>query len=134
MGDSDNQNTAQIEQQEPVMNDGELPLEATEEEIKQEKRYNRKVWSIISIITAAIPVLIWLYCLTVSGGSANENGSGAIWWLLVIYYWTLGFPLAITSVITGIIGLNTRLRSLAAVSLLIKVIMIVLVVFRLFIR
>lgn len=43
--------------------------------IEQEKKQDRKVWSILSIIATTIPIILWGYCFIVSGGSASENAS-----------------------------------------------------------
>lgn len=85
------------------------------------------VWPAVSFVTAVVPVILWVYCLVVSGGSLNEGGSGAVWWLMIIYYWTIGIPLAIISVVSGIKGLKTGLWKLAILSLLLKVALIILI-------
>ena len=102
----------------------------TEHGIKQD----RKMWSILSFVAAIIPIILWIYCFTVSGGSMSENGSGAVWWLAVLYYWSLGIPLAIISITFGIIGLKTSLRQLSIASILLKITMIIVVVLLLFIH
>lgn len=125
---------------EPVMNAGntsyfvaDQPSPEIVAKIEQEKKQDSKVWSILSIIATIIPIMLWSYCLIVSGGSTSENGSGAIWWLMVMYYWTLGFPLAVISIVFGIIGLRTSLRRLSIISLLLKATMIIAIVSLLFV-
>ena len=102
--------------------------------IEQEKKQNRKAWSILSIIATVIPIILCIFCLIVSGGNTSENGPGAIWWLWIAYYWSLGIPLAVISIAFGIIGLKTRLRWLSIISLSLKVLMIVVIVSLLFIN
>lgn len=90
-------------------------------ETNQNKKQDRKVWSILSIIATSMPIFLWLFCLIVSGGNTSENGSGGVWWLMIMYYWSIGIPLAILSIVFGIIGLTTSLRRLAAISLMLKI-------------
>lgn len=94
----------------------------------QNKKRPGDGWANFSIVTTIFPTLIWLFCLISSGGSFNENGAGAVWWLLALYYMTIGFPLEILSIISGIVGLRSKLHRLAAASLLIKAVMILAIV------
>lgn len=75
-----------------------------------------------------IPIILWVYCFVVPGGSANENGPGAVWWLMVMYYWSVGIPLIAVSIAFGITGLKTKLHWLSIVSLSLKAAMIVAVI------
>ena len=84
------------------------------------------VCSIISLILTFISPVILLYCLIISGGSGNENGAGAIWWLFVIYYWTAGVPIFVMWLTLGILGLNSTHKKLAITSLIIHPISLVL--------
>ena len=63
-------------------------------------KYNS--YSIASLVLALIPVLLFAFCYIYSGGDTSEAGNGAIFWLLIIYFWTIGFPIAIISIILGI--------------------------------
>ena len=90
--------------------------------------------SIISIVCAIIPLLVLYYCLIVANGSKTENGSGAIGWIAVIYYWTAGVPLAIIWSVCGILGLKTKLSKLAIASLIIKPVGIVIFLILIFIQ
>ena len=80
---------------------------------------------IISVITTIIPIIIWIYCFVYSNGNFSENGPGAIWWLIIMYYGSLGLPLAAISIKYGIEGLKTKYRWLAIISLLLKTAMII---------
>ena len=142
---ADNPDTAQTAEYQkpskPVMVAGDtnyyaasLPSPETIAKIEQNKKQGCKVWSILSIITAIIPVLLWAYCFIVSGGSTSENGPGAVWWLMIMYYWSFGLPLAIISIAFGIVGLKTSLRWLSEISLSLKVVMIVAIVLLLFVH
>ena len=110
------------------------PSPETIMKIEQEKKQNRKVWSILSIVATVVPIILWIYCLVVSEGSTSESGSGAIWWLMILYYWSLGIPLADISIAFGIIGLKTSLRWLSIISLSLKAITIIAIASLLFIH
>lgn len=124
-----------------VMNTGETnyfvadkPSPETITKIEQEKKQDRKKWSVLSIVATIIPIMLWIYCLIVSGGSASENGPGAVWWLIIMYYWSLGIPLAVISIKFGIIGLKTSLRWISIISLSLKAVMIITIILLLFIH
>lgn len=90
----------------------------------------RKWCSIASFIMAITPILIFLYCMIASGGSFNENGAGAVWLYLMLYYWSfIGVVFAILSVIFGVMGLKGQYRKLAIVSLCIKMLTLALLLF-----
>lgn len=102
----------------------------TEEEARKKQenpKYNIKAYSIIAFIAAIIPLLLWAYCLIVSGGSFNENGPGAVWWLLVMYYGSIGIPLAIASICFAAAGLKTKYKTLATISMVTKIITIIII-------
>lgn len=135
-----NQNTIQPPKP-AVMNTGETnyftadkPLPETITKIEQEKKQDRKIWSVLSIVATIIPIMLWIYCLIVSGGSTSENGPGAVWWLIIMYYGSLGIPLAVISIAFGIIGLKTSLRWLSIISLSLKAVMIIAIILLLFIH
>lgn len=60
----------------------------------------------IALILSFIPIILFIFCFIYSGGSSDESGEGAIWWLLILYYWSFGVPLLITSIVLAIIGLK----------------------------
>lgn len=88
------------------------------------KLKSRSVWAVLSMVCSMIPVILWAYCFIASGGDTQENGRGAVWWLIFFYYFTVGFPLAGLSIVFGAAGLNTRLDRLAHISLSIKMLTI----------
>jgi len=49
--------------------------------------------------------LLFVLCYIVSGGSGNENGPGAIWWLFLFF----GVPSAFAGVVIFFIGIFTEL-------------------------
>ena len=84
----------------------------------------RSVWAVLSMVCSMIPVILWTCCFMESGGDTHENGRGAVWWNVIGYYFTVGFPLAGLSIVFGAAGLNTRLYWLARISLSIKMLTI----------
>lgn len=130
-----------IQSSKPIMDAGntsyfvaDQPSPETVAKIEQRGKQDRKVWSTLSIVATIIPMILWSFCFIVSGGSTSENGPGAVWWLMIMYYWSLGIPLAAISIAFGIVGLKTSLRWLSIVSLLLKAIMIIAIVLLLFVR
>lgn len=95
----------------------------------QEEKQDHKEWPVLSIIATIIPIALWTYCFIASGGSTSENGPGVVWWLIGIYYWSLGLPLAGISIAFGVKGLKTSLRWLSIISLLLKAALILAIVF-----
>jgi hypothetical protein len=81
-------------------------------------------YAIASLLIALIPVVLFLYCYVASDGSTNEGGAGAVWWMVIIYYWTLGIPLAIASIVLAIMGLKSKFRWASIVSLSLKVLVL----------
>lgn len=80
-----------------------------------------KALPIISIIAALMPVLLYVFCLISSRGSTSENGPGAVWWLMVLYVESLGWPIFATAIVTGILGLKSKAKWLSVVSLAVQV-------------
>ena len=97
-----------------------------EDEIENEQ--DSRPWSILSMAATMTPIVLYAFCSIASSGSSNENGAGAVWWLLIMYYWTLGIPLAIASIVFGIKGLKTNLRRLSIASLVLKAVIIIVII------
>ena len=53
----------------------------------------RSVWAVLSMVCSMIPVILWAYCFMASGGDTQENGRGAVWWLIffLLFYSGLSF-------------------------------------------
>ena len=83
----------------------------------------------ISLILALIPIALICYCLVVSHGETSEAGDGAIWWLLILYYLSIGFPIAITSLILGITSYKTQKNKLALWSIVIDILPFMCLIF-----
>ncbi len=83
--------------------------------------------AIASLIIALIPVVLFLYCYVTSDGSTNEGGAGAVWWMMIFYYWTLGIPLAIASIVLAVMGLKSKYYWASIVSLSSKALLLVLI-------
>lgn len=105
----------------PVANDSDVV------QTKRPQKLGRKVWSVLSIIITMIPILLLSFCFIISGGDQG------VWWLMIMYYGTLGIPLAVMSIVFGMLGLKTSLRWLSIVSLLLKIAMIITMMVLLFI-
>ena len=78
--------------------------------------HNRKSgYSIASFILAVAPItillLVFLFCLVISGGKSSDNDQGAIWWLMVAAVVTL-VPVSIItnilSIVFGVIGIKRQ--------------------------
>lgn len=124
-----------VQSSKPVMNvedkSNSVPDEKTLGTVAKNEQYeeqDRKIWSVLSIMATIIPIMLWAYCLIVSGGSTSEDGPGAVWLFILTYYGTLGIPLIVLSIMFGVMGLKTSLRWLSIVSLLLKIITIIAVV------
>ena len=86
---------------------------------KPAKKPTSSGFAIASFILTMIPILLIAYAAAASEGE-GENGKGAIFWLVIIYYWSLGIPIFILSIVFAIIGLKSKQRALAIASLVIK--------------
>ncbi len=88
-----------------------------------EKLKDKSYPSIISIIATVIPILLWAGTLIfmVAGRSFSDADGSGVWGIIIAeYYFSLGIPLFIASVVFGFLGLKTKLRRLALVSLCLK--------------
>lgn len=107
-------------------------VETQKEIVEWDKKVNNKKngnKAIISVFAAAAPITLFIYCLITSGGSFSEGEpNGGIWWLVILYYWSVGIPLCVLSIMFAIQGLKSNLRWLAIFSLCLKVALIVLIV------
>ena len=85
---------------------------------------DKNYYSVLSFIMAIAPIILFAWLFMV-GGFDGSSGSAATGFVVAIYYWTVGIPFAILSIVFGIKGLQTSRRRLAIVSLTIKTIMLV---------
>ena len=97
----------------PISSLPKAPL--TEEQILAQSRKK----SIISLVFGLIPVALFIYCLIESGGDTSEGGDGAIWWLMIIYYWSLGIPIAIGAVAFAIKATSLKKHILSIISVIV---------------
>ncbi len=86
---------------------------------KPAKKPTSNGFAIASFILTMIPIVLIAYVMAISNGE-SENGGGAAGWLIILYYWSLGLPIFIMSIVFAIIGLKSKLRPLAIASLVIK--------------
>ena len=78
--------------------------------------------SILSVMTAIIPIFILTFCYIYSKGSFNEgDGYGFIWFFAALYYVTLGLPIALTSIVSGIIGAIKK-NGLAIIGIILNIV------------
>lgn len=82
--------------------------------MSESKKYAR-----ISLILALIPVMLIAFCYIKSLGSFDESEAGAIWWLVILYFMTAGIPIAIASIILGIVSFLYKKNTLAIISVFI---------------
>ena len=77
--------------------------------------------NIIAIIMTAIPAWLWYESFM----DKNETDS-ALGWVIILYYWTLGIPFAITSLIIGIVNVKkNRNRKIAFIIMLLNLLPII---------
>lgn len=75
------------------------------------------ILKIISLCLSIFPLVLILYCVIASKGE-GEDGAGAIMWLVILYYWSLGVPVAIAAVVTGVISFLKRKNIAAVISVI----------------
>ena len=93
-----------------------------------EKRDNNSDYNIsskISFYLSLVVFVIFLIGYIWSGGSFNESGSGAIWWVVFPIIMITEPWLLLISVILGVIGLKGNKKILAIVSLTINLLKII---------
>ena len=75
--------------------------------------------SIVSLVCAVIPIIVysWYLINVLSKPRSYSDQSG---WIIVIYYWTIGFWLIPVWLVCGIFGLKSEKRKTAIISLIIK--------------
>ena len=65
-----------------------------------------KIRQILSALLMHIPswlmISVFTFCVIYSGGSWNENGPGAVWWLMMLMIAFLGMPM-LASYIVGVV-------------------------------
>ncbi|MBR3144151.1 hypothetical protein IKF12_03090 [Candidatus Saccharibacteria bacterium] len=89
--------------------------------LQPEPKYtkNSSVNSVVSLICALIPISLYFYysIFVLSKPRSNTDQSG---WIIVIYYWTIGFWLIPVWLICGVLGLKSKKRKMAIISLVVK--------------
>ena len=97
------------------MENGINTYKSEEEKIKECKKK-----SIIGLILGLVPIVLFVFCLIVSGGDVSENGSGSVFWVLIIYGWTLAIPLAIISIVNSTKAVKINKNPLSISSLIVS--------------
>lgn len=85
-------------------------------------------YSILSIVLGLIPIIILAAFYMYSGGDLSENGKGAIFWLVPIYFLTIGFPIAGLSVFLGFKGFKIKKNVLSIIGMIIGALPFIFVV------
>lgn len=71
---------------------------------------------VLSLAPIVILLMVFLFCLIISGGSFSDNDRGAIWWLFITVIMVL-IPVAIVTnilaIIFGVIGLKRKKTAFA---------------------
>lgn len=88
--------------------------------------------SITSFWLALIPYILFLYCYIASGGSFDESGSGAVWWLIMLYYWSIGIPILFVSFFLAVRGLKSDKKIFSYIGLVLTTPPVLLLLFALF--
>ena len=78
-----------------------------------------KAWSVISLVLAMIPFIIWVSCFDKPFRKV-ESSDNALLLLVGFYYIGPGIPITIASIATGLMGLKTEYRKVAIVSFIVK--------------
>ena len=76
-------------------------------------------YSILSIVLGLIPIIIITAFYIYSGGDLSENGAGAIFWLVPIYFFAIGFPIAGLSVFLGFKSFKIKKNILSIIGMII---------------
>ena len=96
-------------------------VKISQEELSRSDNYlrNNPANSVISLICAFIPLIIYtVYLIIIFRQPVSNNDQSP--WLIIIYYWTIGIPIALLWLVCGILGLKSNTRNLAIASLVIK--------------
>ena len=93
------------------------------------KKKNALPW--ITLVVSLIPYILAGYCYIVSGGSLSENGPGSVWWLLVIYYMTIGFIELTGATLLSIISLKSGNKVISIISLTLNILHIIFILMNL---
>lgn len=97
----------------------------------RETKFNklfRHLSGLISLVTAILPILLYIICVVLSHGE-GEDGDGAIGWLLVLYLWFAAIPVFLISVVTGIYGIKGKTKILAVLGLLVDIALVGLIMY-----
>ena len=86
---------------------------------------SQKSKSKVALVLSLIPVIIFLFCLIYSGGSTSEGGVGAIWWIAMFYFMTVGVPLYVASLILGIESYKAERNRLSLISIILNILLVV---------
>lgn len=81
---------------------------------------------IISFILALIPYVIFLGCLIATGAKLPDTTTSPIWWILGVYFWSVGHFVYIASIVTAIIGIKSQNKTFSYTALFLDFLPIVI--------
>ena len=86
------------------------------ETIKTQK--DHKFYSITALVTAIIPIIVWISILSAKAGETSRSFSGA-GFIAILFYWSyIGYALPVVTIIFAILGLiKSKLKITAIISL-----------------
>ncbi len=76
--------------------------------------------SIIGLILGLIPIALFAYCVIISIPAKSNEGTA--FWVVIIYFWTIGIPIAISSLIASINGFTQKRNALSITALVVSLI------------
>lgn len=95
------------------------------------KNRESKISLILASLPVAIVIIVFLFCLVVSGGSTSENDMGAVWWIFVVSIWIMTpvtIIMNILSVYYGVKGLREKHTKYAWVGITIVLIELIIAI------
>lgn len=91
------------------------------------KQTNHKFYSIVALITAIIPIIVWISILSAKaeGNFKSINSAGLI---AILFYWScIGYALPVVTIIFAILGLiKSSLKKTAIISLCLVAVHVIL--------
>jgi len=106
------------------------------QETPETKKQPRKgdIPAIIAFVLALIPYLLAALCYLLTLPNKGVPGGDATWWLLIFYFWTIGFPILLLSIVCGIWGFNSRNKIFARLGFILSFLVAVAACYLLFLQ
>lgn len=91
-----------------------LAVNVIKTKYKADSPSEKNSYSTVSLVLASAPIvllaIVFLYCLIVSAGEISNDGTGAVWWILVVTLWILIPITLIFDIISIILGIKGIMR------------------------